>query len=301
MTRILSTLVLAGCCGAAWAQQLEPRAYSVSPTGVNIVLIGYTHAAGDLNFDPSIPIDNGSARINATVLGYFRSLNVFGRSANVSAAVPYSWGHLQGNYLGEYTQIYRSGPTDSLTRFSINLYGAPAMKLKEFARYKQKTNIGATIVVTAPTGQYDPNKAINLGTNRWSFKPEVGFSRAIRQSRMVLDGYFGVWMFTANPNVQGRKRTQDPIGTAQFHLSYDLKPRLWAAFDATFYRGGRTYLDGVRRNDLQSNSRIGGTVSIPVARRQSVKFSYSVGLYTTIGGDFQMFSAGYQYLWGGGL
>jgi len=283
------------------AQQLEPRAYSVSPSGVNIVIANYGYSTGDLNFDPSVPIDNGSAQIHNVATGYFRTLGVAGRSANVSVAVPYVWGHLQGNVLGTFTQVYRSGLTDAFARFAINLYGARSMKLKEFASFRQKTNIGASVVVSAPTGQYDPARVVSIGTNRWAFKPEVGLSHYFRGTRLILDFYAGVWLYTANNNFQGQTRTQKPILNSQVHLSYDIKPKLWLGFDANFYRGGQTTLAGVERNDLQRNSRIGGTVSFPVARRSSLKASYSAGAVTRIGGNFQTVSFGYQYLWGGGL
>jgi len=294
--------VIFGPCAAALAQQLDARAYSVSPTGVNIALLGYGRSTGDLSFDPSLPIDQSSAQINTLGAGYFRSINVFGRSANVAVAIPYAVGNLQGNYLGEFIQAYRSGLTDAYTRFAINLYGAKAMNLEEFASYRQRTNIGVSLIVSAPTGQYDPAKAVNIGANRWAFKPEVGVSHAFRKTRLVLDAYQGIWLYTANHNfLGGGTRTQQPIVITQFHLSYDVTPRLWVALDANYFRGGRTTVDGVSRNDLQSNSRIGATISVPVTRRQSIKFAYAFGAYTTIGGDFKTFSFGYQYLWGAGL
>jgi hypothetical protein len=302
MIRFTATGILFFAAVAALtAQQLDPRAYSVSPTGVNIAIASYGYSTGDLSFDPSLPIDSASAQIHNAVAGYFRSINVAGRPANVSIAVPYVFGHLQGKVLDSFTQIYRSGLTDSFARFAVNLYGAKAMKLREFATYRQRTNVGVSVVISTPVGQYDPAKAINVGTNRWSFKPEVGLSHAFRKTRLILDAYAAVWLYTANNNFQGHTRTQEPIYNSQFHLSYDIKPRLWAAFDANFYRGGRTAIDDVERNDQQRNSRIGGTVSVPVAKRQSFKLSYATGAFTTIGGAFQTVSVGYQHLWGGGL
>lgn len=293
--------VLFGTVQTTIAQQLEPRAYSVSPTGVNIAIAGYGYSAGDLNFDPSLPIDSGSGRINVVSAAYFRSMNVLGRSANTTIALPYSWGHLQGNYMGAFTPLYRSGWMDPFARFAINLYGAPAMNLKEFAAWRPKTTIGASLTFSAPLGQYDPVKLINIGTNRWAFKPEIGISRRIGRSRLLLDAYAGAWLYTANTNFQGRRRTQKPIASLQFHASYDIKPRWWIALDANFFRGGRTSIGGIERNDLQSNSRLGATFALPLSKRQSMKFSYAAGAYTTIGGNFRTLTFAYQYLWGGGL
>jgi len=281
------------------AQQLEPRAYSVSPVGTNIVVLGYGRSTGEIAFDTSLPITDASATINGAFAGYFRSVNFFGRSANVSVALPYVWGNLQGSVAGQFQQVRRSGLGDPSGRFAVNLHGAPAMDLKNFSAYRQKTVVGASVVVVAPLGQYDPARAINLSRNGWAVKPEIGISRTVR--RLNLDFYLGAWLFTANNNYQGRTRTQSPIASSQFHLSYNVKPKLWVAFDTTFYAGGRTSINGVRGDNLQRNSRVGGTLSLKLDRRQSLKFAYSRGAFTTVGADFQAVSVAYQYLWGRGL
>jgi hypothetical protein len=300
--KLACATLLLGSLGLTWrvaGQQLEPRAYSVSPVGTNIVVLGYGRSTGDLAFDPSLPITDASATINAASAGYFRSIDFLGRSANISVALPYIWGNLQGNVAGQFQQVRRSGLGDPLLRFAINLHGAKAMDLKQFAAYRQKTIIGASVVVVAPLGQYDPAKAINLGGNRWAFKPEIGISRAVR--RVYLDLYLGAWLYTANSKFLGRTRTQAPIAASQFHLSYNVRPKIWVAFDANFYTGGRTSANGIRDDDYQRNSRVGGTLSYRLDRRQSLKFAYSRGAVTNIGANFQSFSVAYQYLWGRGL
>lgn len=298
---VFAVLLIAGLgpAGRIAGQQLEPRAYSVSPVGTNIIVLGYGRSTGDIAFDPSLPINDASATINGAFAGYFRSVDFFGRSANVSMALPYAWGNLQGNVGAQFQQVRRSGLGDPSVRFAVNLHGAPAMDLKKFSKYRQKTVIGASVVVVAPLGQYDPAKAINLSGNRWAFKPEVGISRTVR--KLYLDFYLGAWLFTANNNFQGHTRTQAPIASSQFHLSYNVKPKLWVALNTTFYAGGRTTVNGVRGNDLQRNSRVGGTLSYKLDRRQSLKFAYSRGAFTNIGADFQAVSVAYQYLWGRGL
>jgi hypothetical protein len=279
---------------------LEPRAYSVSPVGTNIVVAGYGRSAGDLAFDPSLPVTDASATINGAFAGYFRSTDFFGRSSSVSAVLPYAWGNLQGRVDGQFQQVRRSGLSDPSIRFAVNLRGAPAMDLKKFSAYRQKTIIGASVVVAAPLGQYDPAKLINLSGNRWAFKPEIGVSREVSR-QLNVDFYLGAWLYTANSNFQGRTRKQAPIANSQFHLSYNVKPRAWVAFDAVFYTGGRTTINGVERADLQRNSRVGGTLSLKLNTRQSLKFAYSRGAFTNIGADFHTVSAAYQYLWGRGL
>ena len=295
---ILGATILMCVAGCA-AQELEPRAYSISPKEAKFAVVGFAHSAGDIDFDPSLPIENASATLHGTFLAFGRALNFFGRSANVTVTLPYLWGDLKGQVNDNLEQARRSGLANPAIRFSVNVYGAPAMDFEEFAGYRQRTNIGASVIVVPPLGQYDPSRFVNIGTNRWGAKPEIGFSQ--RFGRWYVDFYLGAWIFSANDSYRGRVRTQDPIGIAQVHVSYNLKPHLWIAFDANYYTGGRTSTAGIASADLQRNSRVGATISIPVTKRQSLKFSGSSGAVTNIGGDFKSIGVAYQYLWGGRL
>lgn len=281
-------------------QELEPAAYKVVPVGVNIFQAGYILAVGDVNFTPSLPVEDAKATINSMTLMYGRTLSLFGRSANFGIVAPYSVGHLEGIYIGEFTEVDRSGIRDPMLRLAVNLCGGPAMKLKEFASYKPKTNVGASIRILAPLGQYDSTKLINLGSNRWSFKPEIGVTRAV--GKWSLEFYAGAWFFTDNTDFFGGKtREQDPIGSFQFHTLYNFKPGMWLALDLNYYSGGTTKVDGLKNLDLQQNSRAGLTFKLPLNRRSSLRFAYSRGARTTIGAAFDAIAVGYSYVWGGGL
>jgi hypothetical protein len=280
----------------ASAQDLEPRAYSASPVGTNFLIWAYAHSSGDLIFDPTIPVEDAQGRINGATLGYFRSLNLLGRSGNITFLLPYGWGTASGLLAGDHAQIYRSGLADARFRLAVNIRGAPAMSAEDFNRSRAKTSVGLSLITIAPTGQYDAAKLINLGNNRWGFKPEVGVSRQFAR-RWVLDAYAGVWLFTSNSNYRGTVRTQAPIASTQLHIIYNIRPRLWLAFDANFYAGGQTTVGSSRNNDRQSNSRIGFTAACPLTGSQSLKFSYSAGAHVKIGGDFHTFAAAWQYMW----
>lgn len=144
-----------------------------------------------------LPITDATARLHVPIFSYFHSLSFFGRSANIVASLPYGVGHLQGTFIDDETKIYRSGLLDSVFLFSVNLKGGPAMSVDEFRKWRQKTILGVSLKVVAPTGQYDPTSLINNGSNRWAFKPDLGCSR--RRGHWVLDAYGGVWLFTTNP------------------------------------------------------------------------------------------------------
>ncbi len=200
--------------------------------------------------------------------------------------------------------LYRSGLVDSVFRFSVNLKGGPAMSVQKYMKWKQNILLGASLKVIAPTGQYDPTKLINWGTNRWSFKPEFAYSQ--RWQKWVLDGYLGVWFFTGNSDFWSRNiyyagtrsQTQDPIGSFEGHLSYDFKQRLWASLDGNFWFGGKTSAGGIQNTlSEQNNSRLGGTFAVPITKHESLKFSYSNGTYIRFGGNYQNVSAAWQYSW----
>jgi len=301
---VFASIAIAGGAPRLHAQDLAPRAYLITPRGSNAITLANAYNDGALLLEGAAPIEDASARLNAPSLAYYRAFSLLGRSANVIAGVAYGVGTFEGTVLGEQKSIYRSGLFDSVARLSVNLVGGPAMSLGEMRKWQQKTLLGVSLKVVAPTGQYDPTKLINLGANRWAFKPEVGLSR--RWGHWVLDAYGGVWFLTENPEFFSRNeyvpgvqaQTQDPVAVLETHLSYDFRPRLWVSLDANFWRGGKTSLNGVENPaTLQQNSRVGITAAFPVTRHQSLKLSYARGAYIRFGGDYQVLSAAWQYSW----
>ena len=170
------------------------------------------------------------------------------------------------------------------------------MGLREFVKAPRRTIVGTSLTVTSPTGQYDGAKLINLGTNRWAFKPEVGI--AVPKGPWDFDAYLGVWFFTDNHDFYpgARTRSQDPVVALQGHASYTFRPRLWAAIDATWYEGGGASLDGGEPSGEMNNSRLGATLSFPMGRSQSFKVAYSSGVAVRTGTNFRTISIGYQFL-----
>lgn len=283
-------------CGGAAAQEMEPRAYSPSPVGANFLVLGGGYSTGGAVFDPSIPITNVNADVTSTSLGYVRTFALCGRSASAGIVQPYVWGTVSGDVFEQFRSVDRSGVGDTRLRFGLNLLGGPALTPAEFAKRRPERALGSSVVVVVPTGQYYPDKLINIGANRWAFKLEVGFSQPAR--RWSLEAYAAAWLFTDNGDFfGGQVREQAPIGAFQGHISYTFKPRLWLASDATFYAGGRTTVDGTKNADYQANTRFGITFSAPVGRRSSVKVSWATGATTRIGGSFDTIGAAWQFLW----
>jgi Putative MetA-pathway of phenol degradation len=296
---VLTGIFIHSCRG----QDLAPRAYFITPLRSNAITLTESFFDGSIDYNGVIPISDATGTYNIPTLSYYHSFGIFGRSANVVASLPYGVGNFKGT-VGTEMQVYRSGLLDSVYRVSVNLLGGPAMPVEKFMKWKQKTVLGVSLKVIAPTGQYDPTKLINWGTNRWSFKPELGYSQA--WGKWVLDAYSGVWLFTENPEFWSRNLTypgtrtqsQKPIVAFEGHVSYDFKPRLWVSLDGNYWFGGTTSLDGAENSlTQQANSRIGATVSVPISKHQSLKTSYSNGTYIRFGGNYQNVSVAWQYSW----
>ena len=183
------------------------------------------------------------------------------------------------------------GALDTVGRFAINLLGAPALDaagMREL-RASPRPLVGASVTVTAPTGQYDEDRIISLGTNRWSVKPELGAIVPLGGG-LLFEVDAGVWFFEDNDEFVGSTREQDPVWNLQLHLVRRFRPGFWASLNANFYGGGRTTVDGVENSDLQRNSRLGATLVYPFARGQALRLSLSTGTVTETGGDFELFS-----------
>jgi len=300
---VVAGLVACACLGglaprAAAGQELAPRAYWPAPVGTDVLSLAYQYTTGDVVMDPSLPITGVDSRIHAMQAAYQRTFGLFGRTSSLQLALPYSWATTEGFYLGEPASRVVDGPVDARLRFAINLLGAPAMDLQGFRALAADpvTQVGFSLLVQAPTGQYAPQRLINIGTNRWSVKPAFGVIYPFAPSWM-LEFELGGWFFSDNDEFVGQTRKQDPILSTEAHLVKNFRSGLWASLDANFYTGGRTRVGPDRQADLQRNSRFGATVVWPFKRGHALRGSYSTGVVTETGGDFDIFSVGYLYIW----
>ncbi len=290
-----TALLFAGAAISS-AQQLEPRAYAPSPVGVNIVGVPFVYQTGAVITDPSLPFRNVDAKIDGLAAFYNRTFSFFGRSASALVTLPYVWAKVTGDVGEETRTVTRSGQGDMQFRFATNILGAPALTPKEFAHTAPGTTLGASLNVMMPTGQYDGTKLINIGTNRWSFKPELGFVHPV--GKWTFEFYTGAWFFTANDDFfGGHRRTQDPILVLQGHVIYAFLPVLWLALDGTWYSGGQTSLDGVSDVDRLQNTRIGTTLAYSLGHGHMLKVAWSKGASVRIGQDFTTVGLTYQYRW----
>jgi hypothetical protein len=296
-----------------YAGEIEPRSYVNTPVGVNFLIAGYAYSDGGLATSGSSPLKNANIKMHTGILAYARSLDILGKSGkfdviltyadlsgSADASLPYT--DPSGNTMVVVQRGERnvSGLSDPRFRFSVNLYGAPALTVQEFPAYQQDLIIGASVQVSAPLGQYDEEKLVNLGNNRWYVKPDLGISKAWGDFTLELST--GVTFFSDNDEYFGGKLLeQNPVSTTQLHATYSFGKGIWAALSGTYDYGGRTTVDGVKSDDLQKNSRVGVTLAMSVNPRNSLKLYASTGIQTSSGTDHDLVGIVWQYRWGGRL
>jgi len=278
------------------AQDLEPRTYTNIPVGQNFVGVGYVYSDGEINPSPSVPLRDIELTMKATVAAYVRSLNLWGKAGKISA----SWARicLEGSgFVNErLVRGDRCGSSDPAVQLSYMFYGAPALDMKAFRSQPPGRVIGASLKVDMPLGDYNNENIINTGSNRWTFKPEIGISN--RWGKWSIENAFAARFFTDNDNfVGGTTLEQDPLYQVQTHLIYQLPKGRWVSVNGNYFWGGRTRRDGVKGDDQQKNSRVGVTLAWPLNAQHSLKFFANQGMVTNIGNDSDTYGVIWQYRW----
>jgi hypothetical protein len=296
---LIGALALLAVGVDANAQDLEPRAYANTPVGLNFLIGGYVHSKGTIGTDPSVPLTDTEVELHSAVLAYVRTLDLWGRSGKVDLIAPYTWADGSAKLAGEGRTRKVSGFNDPRLRFSMLIYGAPALSLENFRDYEPDLIIGTSFEVTPPLGQYDSDKLLNIGTNRWSFKPEVGVSKTM--GPLTLEVATGVRLYSDNDDfLDGRTLKVHPLYSVQAHLIYSITPGIWLGLDGLYYTGGRGIIDG-RKGESLEDARIGLTLALPINRYNSVKLYGSTDVYSKAGSKLDVLGMVWQFRWGGGL
>jgi len=245
-------------------------------------------------------LEDANIEAHSMILAYVHTLDLWGMSGNFSLVAPYACASGSAKFAGESRERNICGFGDPRFKLAINVYGAPALSLKEFADYKQDIIVGTSFQITPPAGQYDSTKLLNIGTNRWSFEPEIGLSKSVGHLTMELTA--GATFYSDNTDyLEGHTLEIEPVYSIQGHIIYNLKSNIWCSLDGTYYWGGQTAINGVKGDTLQENTRVGATLSLPINRHNSVKLYASSGVSTRTGSNFDTLGVSWQYRWGGGF
>jgi hypothetical protein len=300
LNTLASLIVLLTADSASGQDNIEARLYSNAPVGMNFLIGSFAKSTGILVTDPDAPLQNAKLTLQTPILAYARMLDVWGKSGKFDVVLPMARFSGSADFNGIPVTRNVSGFSDPAFRFSVNLIGAPALSLEEFRSYQQDLIVGASIQVFAPLGQYDSSKLVNLGSNRWKIRPEIGASKAI--GPFIFELAQAVFVFTPNDDFfSGKTLAQDAIYATRANVIYNFGSGVSAALHGLYFTGGRTTVDGVRQDDRIETTRVGATLTLDIDRYNSVKLSGSKGVMVHRGTNYNIVGAAWQYRWGAGL
>ena len=286
------------CPTSLKAQELEPRSLSNVPVGSNFFAFGWGHSWGNILLDSALPVENLDAQLHVLSAGYVRAIDVFGLSGKIDVLIPFAAGDYHALVEGQEESLSLNGLGDPRVRLSVNFFGAPALHTDEYKNYHQKTIVGASLQVILPLGQYDSSEIINLGSNRFTFRTQIGVSHVV--NKWFLEAHTGFWFFSKNPDYYGGNEfTQKPLYIIKLHAIRSLPRGMWIAGGVAYGVGGQVYVNGVFRNIRISNIRLGATFALPLAEHHTIKATFRSGIRFERGGDFDSVALIYQYFWGG--
>lgn len=284
----------------ASAQFTDPRNYENFPVGVNQVELTYDYVRANQSIDTSLIIAGAHLNLNQWTISYMRYFNLFGRMAWVSPSIPLA--ALDGMVTGANVSGSVGGAGDSGYEFAWLLKGGPALSPAEFGSYKPSTVVGVSLNVTAPTGLYRADKILNLGSDRWSFRPEIGLSHPFGpEQRWAFDAYANSYFYTDNTSYRGAEiLRQGPLPAFEAHISYAFGERVVTSLDARYSFRGDTSIDGVGQNDSQKNFVVGSEAIVTLNAQNQLTFIFEKAAVHMNGPSVTGIALRYDYYWGGG-
>lgn len=294
-------LVLMGVTGSGWAMDIEPRRWGHLPKGGTFLSAGYAYTKADIYVDPVLRLDGVKMSLDTWAMKYVHSFELIGKSARIDLTQGYQEGRWDGKVNGVPHSTERSGLSDSLVRFAMNLYGAPPLKGKDYATWraqsKRETIVGVGVVVHLPTGDYRKDKLINLGSNRFTIRPQLGVTRTMGKWMGELTGE--AWIYTDNTEFfNGNKLEQAPLYTGQVHLIYTFSPGFWTGGSLGYATGGESKINGVAKNDPRKATAWGLSLGVPLDRHWNAKIAYlNTRAQERIGQDADSLILAASYAW----
>jgi hypothetical protein len=279
-------------------QFTDPRTYDNTPVGVNQLELIYAYAHANASIDTSLIVVGAEVNLNQGTTDLTRYFSFFRRLAWVQAGVPLAG--LDGSVSATNVHLSSTGTGDSSYQFAMLLKGGPALSVAKFGSYKPTTAIGASLTITSPTGLYHPDRFLNLGSNRWSFKPEIAVSHPFgAKKKWEFDGYANAYFYTDNTSYHGSEvLRQRPLPGLEGHTSYSFTPSLWASVDTRYSFGGDTFVNGVNQDNPQQNFILGSEVNLSLNSQNSLVFEFAKALAHQNGPTATGFAVKYLFSWG---
>ncbi|TLU67090.1 transporter [Thalassotalea litorea] len=278
----------------AQGQDLEPRSYLNIPIDQTFFTGMYIYSDGDVYTSSSLPIEDFRLTTTTWAGQFSRTFALDDKLAKFDAVFATSCGDGSAIFQGQITTRKFCGFADTKLKFTYNFFGSPALSAKDFLSYQKTTIIGASVQVNVPNGHYVKDELLNIGSNRWYIKPEIGAT--IPLGNWEVDLALSAFFFEDNDELQGTQTlSQDNVYNLQFHLVYDLGPAHWLALDLNYFGGGDTYIDGQPSGLKETNVRGGIAYRYSLNRHHSIKLILNTGITTRLGNDTNAATIAWTY------
>lgn len=261
----------------AFTQDVEPRRWTPIPLGTHILGAGYSYTSGTVLFDPLLQAEDVKIKAHSLAVTFAQPFRMGNKLGNISVLLPFSVADWDGFLSGVPTGINRTGFADPIVRASVILVGPPAGNVSEIRQYRldnpTDTSFGVSLAITFPFGEYFEDKLINLGSNRFVFRPQVGMIHYWGQWSFELTG--SVFLYTRNPDFfNNTERDQRPTFALQSHLVRQLQKGAWISLGAGYGLGGESIINRQPNGDFRSNLLVSAAYSFMISQRQGLKLSY---------------------------
>lgn len=246
----------------------DARDYVPLPAGTTLLATYFNHVSATNFYSKGKKVSsdtNLGANIGVLRPVYYTQLGPF--TMDPQAIIPFGEESLHVNGTGG-GEVKSSGLADPIVTATVWFINDP----------KSKTWLGFTPFLTVPLGEYDKNKAINLGANRFAFKPEIGFVKGF--GNLLFDLTANVEFYTDNKDFSpaGVTLKQDPVFTVETHMSYDFNQSFFTSLDYFYHNGGKTTVAGVKQDDAKDDHTLGLTLGFMLSPSYQLLLKYKQDL-----------------------
>ena len=296
------------------------RAYWKGRAGTNVFSFQYLRwdidATGSLQFDPGAYIYPGAdTEASVFVLTWSRhmtlinrpsvlSVNLLGGTVDVAAdtdLVPPEFlppGLVPSDSFSQSS----SGYADPNVQIVVNLLGTPPLKSTvDLLNYEPGWTLDAAVMLGVPIGEYDGDKFVNLGLNRWygrlalPIKYHFGvFAPGYRSSFELTPS---VWLFAENDDFVGQKLDNDPLWQLEAHLTHDFTRGFFGSLDALYRGGFQSEINSTQVGDELDVGNLGFTLNFQITDNVTMRTGYSSNVFGDDNLDNSILRMQFDYAW----
>jgi hypothetical protein len=317
---IATLAIILSFSGPALAVDDGARAYWKGRDGTNVVSFQYLNlnmqASDTQQFDPSQFIyPNADTEANVMITNYARHLTLFNRASSFavniaggSADLDVNTSLIPSQFLppgiapGTTFSQSTSGFADPSVQLDVNLFGTSQLKSTvDLVNYEPKWTLDAAVLLAFPIGEYDDDKLVNMGLNRWYGRVAFPFKYHFR---VFSPGYMtsleitpSVWLFAENDDFVGQKLENDPMWQLEAHLTHDFTRSFFGSLDLLYRGGFQSEINGVEVGDDLNIGNLGFTLNYQASDNLTIRTSYSSNVFGDDDLDNSIIRIQFAYSW----